>query len=116
MFVTRERLVSALLFFNCSLFLCRHLETNFDLLINSVSVSALIICSFYLKHRSHLLEILLYGLALEIIDHCIVYSLLSSLRFHICLESSVLLAYFLLEKDSLCCVNRCLKVPSVNPM
>ena len=79
-------------------------------------MSALIICSFSVKHSSHLLEILLYGLALEIIDHCIAYSLLSSLRFHICLESSVLLVHFLLEKDNLCCVNHCLKVPSVNPM
>ena len=36
--------------------------------------------------------------------------------FLLCLESSVLSVYFLSEKDNLCCVNRCLKVPSVNPM
>ena len=28
----------------------------------------------------------------------------------------MLFAYFLLRKDSLCCVNRCLNVPSVRPM
>ena len=32
------------------------------------------------------------------------------------LESSVPFAYFPLRKDSLCCVNRCLNVPSVRPM
>ena len=86
-----------------------HLETNSDFFFNSVSVSALILCSFSIKHRSHLLEVLLYGLALEMIDHCTVYALLLSLRFHMHLQSSVLLAYFLLENDNLCCVNRCFK-------
>ena len=31
-------------------------------------------------------------------------------------DSSVLLAYFRLRNESWCCVNRCLKVPSVRPM
>ena len=33
-----------------------------------------------------------------------------------CFASSVRLAYFLLRNDSLCCVYRCLNVPSVSPM
>ena len=33
-----------------------------------------------------------------------------------CLASSVRLAYFLLRNVRLCCVYRCLNVPSVSPM
>ena len=47
---------------------------------------------------------LLYGVALAIIDHFVSLSLLPSLRLQMCLETSVLFPYFLLRKDSLCCV------------
>ena len=39
-----------------------------------------------------------------------------SLSFQMCFANSVQLAYFLLGSDSLCCVYRCLNVPSVSPM
>ena len=91
-------------------------EVNSDLLLNSLLLFALIICSFSVKHRSHFLKMLLYDLAFEMIDHCMLQSLLLSLRSQMCFESSVLLAYFLFRNDCVCCVNRCLNVPSVRPM
>lgn len=77
---------------------------------------AVMIASFSVKHKSHRLEMLLYGLARLIIVHLMLKSLLLSRRFQMYLDNSVLFVYFLCLNVSLCCEYRCLKVPSVSPM
>lgn len=50
------------------------------------------------------------------IDHLILNGLPFSLRFQMCLDSSVLVLYFSLLKVDLCWLNLFLNVPSVRPM
>ena len=52
-----------------------------DLLFSSSSGLELIIISFSVVQRSHLFVMLLYGLALQMIDHLILKSLLQSLLY-----------------------------------
>ena len=98
------------------LFSWRHLEIDSALLLRLLALSALIIQSFSVRQRSHRLEILLQTLAEEMIDQLILQLLLLSSSFQKSFASSVRLAYFLSRNDSLCCVYRCLNVPSVIPM
>ena len=51
-----------------------HLDTSSDLLLTSVLMSALMVCKVSIEERSHLLDILLYGLALVMTIYFILWS------------------------------------------
>ena len=61
-----------------------------DLLFSSLSGLEIIIISFSVVQRSHLFMMLLYGLALQMIVHLILKSLLLSRSCQMYLDSSVL--------------------------
>lgn len=84
------------------MFSCRHLDMSSDRLLRRLLLVDFIIISFSVRQRSHLLEELLYGLALEIMDHLMLKFMELSLRCQMYLDSSVLLVYFLWRNVSLC--------------
>ena len=55
--------------FNMNLFMCLYLEIDSSRVLSSDSGSALMIVSFSVKHRSRFLVPLVYGWALQAIDH-----------------------------------------------
>ena len=88
-------------FTSCSrnLFLWRHLEISSVLLFSRSFGSALTMATFSDRQRSHFLVPHMYGDANDAMLHLRMKFALLSFSFHICLESSDSLQYFLDLKD-----------------
>ena len=101
--------------FNINLFLCRHLLTSSVLLFNSPRGSARIMIVFSERHRSHILEPFLYGIARVTMLQTILCSMFSVFNFQINFDNSVSCLYFSCRNDFVWLLYRSLNSPSHDP-
>ena len=89
-----------------NLFLWRHLDINSNLLLSVVTLSAEEIISFFVKHKSHLLDMFVYAEVLFNICQSIRKILLARFSCQMYFDSSVSFVYFARQKLIMWFVNR----------
>ena len=82
-----------------NLLLWRHFDNSSVRLFSNVAGSAVAIMYFSVMHRLHLLVPHLYGEACAAMDHFITYGFSLALRFQMCVDSTVSLAYWAFLND-----------------